>query len=88
MRIKVSRQEDDGSCGDGKYRVQVFSRRVALLTEFCLDKQENKVTDMEAAKSLLRDTLTPCDFVAASVTLTADAGTNEQTVVRFDLSGE
>jgi len=88
MRIKVSRKQDDGSCGEGKYRVQVHSRRAALITEFCLDKHENKLADMEAAKSLLSDTLTPCDFAAATVTLIDDEGTNDQNILQFDLSGE
>ena len=56
MRIKASKKQDDGTCGEGKYRVQVHSRRASLVTEFCLDKRVNNVADMESATSLLRDT--------------------------------
>jgi hypothetical protein len=57
MRIKTSKKEENGTCGEGKYRVLLYSRRASLVNEFCLDTQDNEVADMQAAEQLLRDTL-------------------------------
>lgn len=84
MRIKTSKRPNNKTCGEGKYCVQIHSRRAALVNEFCLDMQDNNVTDLEAAEQLLRETLTPCDFASATVTVISDEGASNQSFVQFD----
>ena len=84
MRMKTSKKPNLGTCGEGKYCVQLYSRRASLVSEFCLDMQENNLLDLEAAEQLLRQTLSPCDFAATTVTLISDEGANDQTIVQFD----
>lgn len=86
MRIKAARKNDNGTCGAGKYCVQLYSRRAALVTEFCLDAEENDIPDLAAAERLVRQTLTPCDFAATTVTLISDEGSNGQAILQFDLN--
>jgi hypothetical protein len=78
-------KQSDATCGDGNYCVQVFSRRASLVNEFCLDKQANNIADMEAAEELLRQTMAPCDFASTTVTLIGGEGTDDVTLVSFDL---
>ena len=84
MRIKASDKQENGTCGEGNYCVQLYSRRASLVSEFCLDAQENNLADMDAAEQLLRQTMTPCDFASTAVTLTSGDGANHQTIVQFD----
>ena len=70
--------------GDGKYCVQLYSRRARLVTEFYLDAKEHNLADMDAAEEHLRQTLTPCDF-ASTVTLMSDNGSNDETILQFEL---
>jgi hypothetical protein len=85
MGIKTSNKQDDGTCGEGKFCVQLYSRRAVLVKEFCLDAEENNIADMEAAEQLLRQALTPRDFASTTVTSISDEGLNGQTVLQFDL---
>lgn len=84
MRLKSSAKQTDGTCGEGKYCVQLYSHRATLVNEFCLDKQENNIPDIEAAENLLRQTLAPCDFASTTVVLVGDQGTNDETILQFD----
>lgn len=84
VRLKSSSKQTNGTCGEGKYCVQLYSRRATLVNEFCLDKQENNIPDIEAAAELLRQTLAPCDFASTSVSLISDEGTNDETILQFD----
>ncbi len=59
MRLRSGIKPNNGTCGDGKYCVQLYSRRASLVNEFCLDKQENNIADIEAAEELLRQTMAP-----------------------------
>jgi hypothetical protein len=54
MQNKMSKLQDDGTCGKGKYRVQLYSRRAALMSEYCLDAHENNLPSLEAAEHHLR----------------------------------
>lgn len=85
MRLKTNIEQDPVNCGEGNYRVQVYSRRASLIKEFCLDKQANNIADMESAEEFLRQTLTPCDFASTTVTLIGGEGTNDETFLSFDL---
>ena len=85
MRIKTSNKQKDGTCGEGKYCVQMYSRRALLVKEFCLDAQENNISSMEGAEQLLRQTLTPRDFASTTVTSISEGGPNDQAVLQFDL---
>ncbi|MCJ7591227.1 MAG: hypothetical protein MUO51_07730 [Woeseiaceae bacterium] len=85
MRLISSDKKNDGFCGEGEYCVQVYTNGAMLVKEFCLDKRANNIADIEAAEELLRTTLTPCDFAALSVTLMSCDGTNDQTILQFDL---
>ena len=85
MGIKTSNKQDDGTCGEGKYCVQLYSRRAILVKEFCLDARENNIADMEEAEQLLRHTLTPRDFASITVTSISDEGLDDQSVLQFDL---
>lgn len=84
MRIKSSPKQNNGTCGEGKYCVQLYSRRAALVNEFCLDKQENNIADFEAAEKLLRQTIGPCDFASTTVTLISGEGTRDESILQFD----
>ena len=85
MRLKSSNKQDNETCGEGKYCVQLYSRCASLVTEFCLDKQENNIADIEAAEELLRETMGPCDFASTTVTLISSEGTSKESVWQFDL---
>ncbi len=84
MRLKTSVKNDNETCGEGKYCVQVHSRRASLVTEFCLDTQENNIANVEAAETLLRQTMVPCDFASTTVTLISGEGTGEESTLQFD----
>lgn len=84
MRLKSSKKQNNGTCGEGKYCVQLYSRRASLVNEFCLDKQENNIVDIEAAEKLLRQSIGPCDFASTTVTLISDEGTSDESVFRLD----
>jgi len=86
MRLKATKKNTNGSRGEGKYRVLLYSRRAALVNEFCFDPQENEITDLEEAEKFLRDTLTPCDFAAMTVTLVGEEGPDKLDFVQFDPS--
>jgi hypothetical protein len=55
-----------------------------LVREFCLDAQEHDLPDMEAAEQLLQQTFTPSDF-ASTVALISDDGSNDETILQFEL---
>jgi hypothetical protein len=84
VRLKFSAKKKDETCGEGKYCVQLYSRRASLLNEFCLDKQENNIEDFESAEKLLRQTIAPCDFATTTVTLISDEGTGSEAILQFD----
>ena len=54
MRLKTSTNKNIGTCDVGEYRVQLHCRRASLVNEFCLDKKENNIADIEAAEELFR----------------------------------
>jgi len=85
MRIRTKKNQINGSCGEGTYRVQLYSRRASLVNEFCLDTRENRILDLEAAEGLLRETLTPCDFADLTVALIGDEGSENENFLQFDL---
>jgi hypothetical protein len=84
VRLKSSTKQANGICGEGSYCVQLYSRRSTLVSEFCLDRKENNITDIEAAAELLRKTLVPCDFASTTVSLISDEGTEDETILQFD----
>ena len=84
MRLKTSIKKNNETCGDGKYCVQLHSRRACLVNEFCLDTQENNIASIEAAEQLLRETMGPCDFASTRVTLISGEGTSEESILKFD----
>ena len=84
MRLKASIKKNDETCGEGKYCVQLHSRRASLVNEFCLDTQENNIANIEAAEQLLRETMGPCDFASTTVTLIGGEGTSEESILQFD----
>lgn len=84
MRLKSSRKPNDGTCGEDKYCVQLYSRTASLVNEFCLDQRENNISDIDTAKHLVRHAVAPCHFATTSVTLIGDEGTSDETVVQFD----
>lgn len=88
MRLKTSAKQDNETCGEGKYCVKLHSRRASLVNEFCLDAKENNIANIEAAAELLRETMTPCDFVSTTVTLTSGEGTSEESILQFDPQSE
>ncbi len=85
MRINASKKQNNETCGEGEICVQLYSRRASLVSEFCLDAQENNLADLDAAEQLMRHTMTPCDFASTTVKLISDEGSNAQTILRFDL---
>lgn len=84
MRLKTSSKQSNGTCGEGNYCVQLYSRRASLVNEFCLAKQENNIADIEAAEVLLRETMGPCDFASTTVVLIGDEGTDFESVLQFN----
>lgn len=86
MRLISSLKRKNGSCGEGEYCVQLYSRSASLVNEFCLNKQENNIADIEAAEKLLRQTMAHCDFASTTVSLISGEGTHNETVTQFDLS--
>ena len=84
MRLKTSIKQNNANCGDGKYCVQLYSRRATLANEFCLDKRENNIADIEAAEELLRQTMAPCDFAGTTVSLISGEGRNDVTISQFN----
>ena len=83
MRLKLSNKKNNEACGEGKYCVQLYSRCASLVNEFCLDKRENNIADMEAAERLLRQAVAPCDFASATLTLIGGEGTSDESVLQF-----
>jgi hypothetical protein len=53
VRVNASTKEENETCGEGRNRVKFYSRRAALVNEFCLDAKENDLWDLEAAKDFL-----------------------------------
>jgi len=84
MRLKPSIKKNNQTCGEGKYCVQLYSRRASLVNEFCLDKQDNNIADIEDAEKLLRQTVASCDFAATTVTLISGEGTIDESILQFD----
>lgn len=84
MRLKTSTKKNKGTCGVGEYSVQLHSRRASLVNEFCLDKKENDIADIEAAEELLRQTMGPCDFASTTVTLIGGEGTSDESIRQFN----
>ena len=70
--------------GDGKYCVQLYSRRATLVSEFYLDAIEHNLPDMDAAAEHVLENFTSCDF-ASTVTLMTDDGSNDETILQFEL---
>ena len=83
MRLTTTAKEENKTCGEGSYRVQVYSRRASLVNEFCLGRQENNIANIEAAEKLLRETMAPCDFSSTTVTLICGEGTDDETILQF-----
>ena len=70
--------------GDGTYCVQLYSRRARLVSEFYLYAKEHNLPDMEAAAEHVLETFAPCDL-ATTVTLMTDSGSNDETILQFEL---
>jgi len=85
MRIKASKKQNNETCGEGEICVQLYSRRASLVSEFCLDAQENNLADLDAAEQLMRHTMTPCDFASTTVKLISAEGSNAQAILQFNL---
>jgi len=86
MRLKSRTKQDNETCGEGNYCVQLHSRRASLVNEFCLDTKENNIANVEAAEKLLRQTLGPCDFAPTTVTVISGEGTSDVSILQFDPS--
>ena len=84
MRFRSGPRQKEGPCSAGQYCVQLYSRRARLVSEFCLDKQENNLVDIEAAEEFLRAILAPCDFAGTTVSLISGEGTHDETTLQFD----
>jgi len=84
MYSKWKDKQNNTTGGEGKYCVQLYSRRASLVREFYLDTKEHDLQDLEAAEQHLRQTLTPCDF-ASTVTLIQEDGSNDETILQFGL---
>ena len=84
MRLKSSIRQNNATCGEGNYCVQLYSRRASLVKEFCLDKQGNEIADDEAAEKLLCEAMGPCDFASTTVTLISGEETSDESVLQFD----
>ena len=64
MRLKSRTKQDNETCGEGNYCVQLHSRRASLVNEFCLDTQENNIVNVKAAEKPLRQTMGPSVFAS------------------------
>lgn len=84
VRLKPGSRQKHSTCGEGEYRVQLYSRRARLVNEFRLDKQANNLPDIETAESFLRQTLVPCDFSCTTVSLISGEGTKDERILQFD----
>lgn len=84
MSIRFSIRRSTETCGEDNYCVKLHSRRASLVSEFCLDKRENDIPNIEAAEKLLRRTMGPCDFAATTVTLIDGEGTSDESILQFD----
>ena len=82
--LKKGTKKNNGTCGIGEDSVQLYSRRASLVNEFCLDKKENNIANIETAEQLLRETIAPCDFASTTVTLISGEGTSEESILQFD----
>jgi len=82
LKLRIKRRNEP--CGDDNYCIKIHSRRAALVSEFCLDKRENDVPNIEAAEKLLRQTIGPYDFVDTTVTLIDGEGSNDESILQFD----
>jgi len=80
----LSIKQRNGECGEGDYHVKLHSRRASLVSEFCLNKRENEIPNMEAAEKLLRRTMAPLDFAETTVTLIDAEGTGDESILQFD----
>ena len=85
MRVNASTKEDNSTCGEGSYCVKLYSRRAALISEFCLNAKENNLQDLKAAKEFLFEAMPPCDFASTTITLISDEGSDDQSTLQFDL---
>lgn len=84
MALKLTIKQRNKTCGEDNYCVKLHSRRASLVSEFCLDKRENNIPNIKAAKKLLRRTMAPCDFAATTVTLIDREGTDDEFRFQFD----
>jgi hypothetical protein len=84
VRLKLSRKPEDGSCGEGKFHAQVYSRTASLVKEFCLDQHENKTTGINLSRQVLRQAMAPCHFSSTTAALISDEGTDDETAVQFN----
>lgn len=85
MRINLGKKKVESCGGEGKFRVLLYSRRASLVREFCLDSRKDEVADLQDAEQRVRDTLTPCDFAAMTVTIVGEDGRDGQSIVQFGL---
>jgi hypothetical protein len=84
VALKLRIKQPNSTCGEDNYCVRLHSRRASLVSEFCLDKRENDIPDIEAAEKLLRRTMAPRDFAAATVSLIDGEGTDDEYIFQFD----
>ncbi len=84
MRFGSRKRRQDVASDTGTYRVQLYSRRAALIKEFCLDARENGLADMEAAEQHLRQTLLPRDSASLTVAL-IDESPGHHNYLQFDI---
>ena len=84
MRFRSNKRRQEVGSDTGTYRVQLYSRRAALIKEFCLDAHENGLADMEAAEEHLRQTLPPTDSSALTVSL-IDESPDRHHYLQFDI---
>ena len=84
MRFRSKKQRREVDSDTGTYRVQLYSRRAALIKEFSLDARENGLADMEAAEEHLRQTLLPADSASLTVAL-IDESPGHHNYLQFDI---
>jgi hypothetical protein len=84
MRFRSNKRRQEVGSDTGTYRVQLYSRRAALIKEFCLDARENGLADMEAAEEHLRQTLPPPGSASVTVAL-IDESPGHHNYLQFDI---
>jgi hypothetical protein len=84
MRFRIRKRQPDATSCTGTYRVQLYSRRAALIKEFCLDAREYDLANMEAAEEHLRRTLPPTDSSSLTVAL-IDERPDRHNYLQFDI---